>query len=237
MAVVTACQPTAGPTQPTSTTSTSVVITSTTSTIGTTVTTSTTTTTIPPSPVFQASVSDVTAEQLGHSYTPDCPVTLEDLVSIDLVHWGFDGEIHDGAIVVARSEADGVIAVFAGLFDLGYPIQSVIPIGALPEGVEEEDPDYNNTSALHCRLAVGSTRWSEHAKGMAIDINPLLNPYLSATTLWPPNSERYLDRSLAEPGMIEADGAVVSLFAENGWQWGGNWTSIRDYHHFSTSGR
>lgn len=190
-----------------------------------------------PDPEFSATVSTVTAERLAHSYTPDCPVTPEDVALIDLVHWGFDGEVHEGAIVVARAEAENVVLVFATLFDVGYPVESVIPIGDLPEGIEDSDPDYNNTSGLHCRNAVGSTRWSDHAHGLAIDINPLLNPFVSRSTIWPTNSEPYLDRTLGEPGMIVDGDEVVQAFADYGWLWGGHWSSIKDYQHFSTTGR
>jgi hypothetical protein len=139
--------------------------------------------------------------------------------------------------VVARDQGENVVAIFQRLFEIGYPIESVIPIGDLPEGIEDEDPDYNNTSGLHCRLATGSTRWSEHSRGLAIDINPLLNPFITPNILWPENSEKYLDRTLGEPGMIVDGDEVVAAFEGNGWLWGGYWTSIKDYQHFSVTGR
>ena len=211
--------------------------TSVTSTSSTTSTSTPTTTTTPPIPVFTSSIGDVDALRLAHSWTADCPVSPDEVVLIELSHWGFDGEAHDGAIVVARSEGENVAAIFEKLFDIGYPIESVIPIGDLPEGIEDDDPDYNNTSGLHCRRATGSSRWSEHAKGLAIDINPLLNPFITSRTLWPANSERYLDRTLGEPGMIIGGDSVVEAFSDHGWLWGGYWESIKDYQHFSTSGR
>lgn len=205
--------------------------------LSTTTTVPTTTTTTAPEPEFAAVISDVTAERLAHSWTEDCPAALDDLVWVDLNHWGFDGRVHDGSIVVARSEGENVVNIFRRLFEIGYPIESVLPIGDLPVGIEDDDPDYNNTSGLHCRRATGSTRWSEHAKGLAIDINPFQNPFITSSILWPANSERYLDRSLGEPGMIVAGDDVVAAFEENGWLWGGYWDSIKDYQHFSVSGR
>jgi hypothetical protein len=208
----------------------------------TTTTTFSTTTTLAPTtttsvPGFTATITDVDAERLAHSHTPDCPVGPSDVVLISLNHWGFDGEVHEGAIVVARDQGENVVAIFQRLFEIGYPIESVIPIGDLPEGIEDEDPDYNNTSGLHCRLATGSTRWSEHSRGLAIDINPLLNPFITPNILWPENSEKYLDRTLGEPGMIVDGDEVVAAFEGNGWLWGGYWTSIKDYQHFSVTGR
>jgi hypothetical protein len=205
------------------------------STAVTTTTVQATTTTDPPT--YRASIRDVTIEELAHSHRPDCPVGPEDLVGIDLVHWGLDGAIHQGTIVVARSQGESVAAIFGRLFEVGYPIQSVVPIGELPIGIEDSDPDYNNTSGLHCRPVAGTTRWSEHARGLAIDVNPLLNPYKTSNRLWPVNSARYLDRSLGEPGMIVDGDEVVEVFAAHGWHWGGYWTSSKDYQHFSVSGR
>lgn len=188
-------------------------------------------------PVYQASVEDVTVEELAHSYRTDCPVSPEDVVLVRLNHWGFDGEVHAGSIVVARDQGEPIVAIFERLFEIGYPIESVIPIGDLPEGIEDSDPDYNNTSGLHCRRATGSTRWSDHARGLAIDINPFLNPFVTPNIFWPEGSEKYLDRTLGEPGMIVDGDDVVAAFEDNGWLWGGYWTSIKDYQHFSVTGR
>ena len=188
-------------------------------------------------PVFASSIENVTAERLAHSWKPDCPVSPDGLVVLRVTHWGFDGGAYDGEIVVARAQAEQVEAIFSRLFEIGYPIESIIPIGDLPEGIEDDDPDYNNTSGLHCRFVAGTTRWSEHARGLAIDINPFQNPYVTSSRVWPANSARYVDRTLGEPAMIVADDEVVRAFAENGWLWGGYWNSIKDYQHFSVSGR
>jgi hypothetical protein len=188
-------------------------------------------------PAFGSSIVDVTATRLAHSYTSDCPVGPGDVVMVTVDYWGFDGMVHSGQIVVARERGASAVAVFRRLFDIRYPIYSMIPIGDLPVGIEDDDPNYNNTTALHCRRATGSTRWSEHAGGLAIDINPFLNPFITSNTLWPANSGKYLDRSLDEPGMIVGGDAVVDAFRDNGWHWGGNWSSIKDYHHFSVNNR
>lgn len=227
--------PTTGPPAPAETT-TSVPPATTMSTPSTTTSTlpTTTTTTVP---IYAAEISDVDVNRLAHSHTPDCPVEPSDLVSVTLDYWGFDGMVHRGQIVVARSQGDNVVDIFGRLFEIRYPIHSVVPIGDLPEGIEDDDPNYNNTSGLHCRRATGSTRWSEHAKGLAIDINPFLNPFITRDEIWPANSGKYRDRALGEPGMITAGDDVVDAFAESGWLWGGYWRSIKDYHHFSVSGR
>jgi len=233
--VVGAC---AGAAQPTTTTAVPATpSSSTTSTTGSTSTTSTSTTTTAPEPEFTATISDATLDRLAHSWTEDCPVGVEGVVIIDLNHWGFDGEVHEGAIVVAREEGGNVVEIFRRLFEIRYPIESVIPIGDLTPGIEGYDLDYNNTSGLHCRRATGSTSWSEHARGLAIDINPFYNPFITSSILWPLSSARYLDRTLDEPAMIHDGDAVVEAFEMWGWLWGGYWESIKDYQHFSTTGR
>ena len=95
----------------------------------------------------------------------------------------------------------------------------------------------DNTSAFNCRRVEGSTAWSEHSYGRAIDVNPLENPYISRRGVLPPAGRAFLDRSLRRRGMIHAGDAVVRAFASVGWGWGGAWTSPRDYQHFSATGR
>jgi hypothetical protein len=228
--------PTAAPTPNASTTttfSTSATLAATTTAPATTIPATTSTTTLD----YRFTISDVDAARLAHSYTADCPVRPEDLVMVTMDYWGFDSGVQRGQIVVARSQGDKVAEIFRRLFAIRYPIESVTPIGDLPTDIEDDDPDYNNTSGLHCRFIGGTTTWSEHAKGLAIDINPFLNPYITSGEIWPANSGKYRDRSLGEPGMITAGDAVVDAFADSGWYWGGYWRSVKDYHHFSTSGR
>jgi hypothetical protein len=97
----------------------------------------------------------------------------------------------------------------------------------------------DNTSAFNCRAAVGSTTgsWSMHAYGLAIDVNPVENPYLLAGRPRPPAGRRYLNRSRIRPGMAVAGGVLVRAFESRGWKWGGRWRGSPDYQHFSTNGR
>ena len=197
-----------------------------------------TTITVPPArpSAFRSEIHPVTADELGHSWHAGCPVGVDDLVRIDLVHHDFAGALRSGSIVVHESVASDIGEVFEKMFDADYPIVSVIPIGELPEGAEDT-PNYANTSAFHCRFVAGTERWSEHAFGKAIDINTHLNPYHRGDYVWPEGSDRYLDRTLGEPGMITEGDAVVGAFDDIGWGWGGRWRSSKDYQHFSASGR
>jgi hypothetical protein len=96
----------------------------------------------------------------------------------------------------------------------------------------------DNTSSFNCRRATGQTRWSEHAFGRAIDINPIENPYVypNGTTVHRA-SRAYLDRSRSRPGMAMPGGVLVRAFGQVGWGWGGTWVGAKDLQHFSSSGR
>lgn len=225
-------EPAAAPTDP--------VPTSTAPTTTSTVTSATTSTTIAATtttnPSFQASIEEVDEVRLAHSWQEGCPVEPEDLSLVVVSHWDFDGEAQRGEIVVNSAEALSIVAVFEVLFDNGYPIESVVPIGDLPEDAEAE-PDYANTSGFHCRPVYGGTGWSQHAFGLAIDLNPHLNPLVTDGEIWPADANAYVDRSLGEPGMITDGDFVVDAFASFEWGWGGHWSSMKDFHHFSATGR
>ncbi|MDP8970451.1 MAG: M15 family metallopeptidase, partial [Actinomycetota bacterium] len=149
---------------------------------------------------------------------------------------GFDGALRDGQLVVARAIADEVLSVFARLFDAGFPLERV----ALVDDYGADDDASmaaNNTSGFNCRTVAGTARWSEHAYGTAIDVNPVQNPYVRGDEVAPPAGAAYLDRSDVRPGMAVRPGPLVDAFAEIGWSWGGDWQASRDYQHFSASGR
>ena len=126
--------------------------------------------------------------------------------------------------------------MFRTLYDSRFPIEEMRVIRA-----EEIDApptgDGNTTSAFVCRPVSGSTSWSMHAYGLAIDINPFHNPYLRGDVVLPELASAYTDRTDVRPGMIEPGDAVVEAFAAIGWQWGGDWTSLKDWMHFSANGR
>jgi len=88
-----------------------------------------------------------------------------------------------------------------------------------------------------CRPAVGSDNWSAHAYGLAIDVNPFHNPYLKGDLVIPELASAYTDREDVRPGMIVAGDVVTEAFADIGWSWGGNWNTLKDWMHFSTTGR
>jgi hypothetical protein len=224
---------------PAPTTSTTIGATTTSQAATTTTVPPTTTTTDAPTTTapsgFDYSVSAVSRQRLGHSWHQGCPVHWSDLSMVTLDYWGFDGREHAGEIVVAAGQAEAVASVFGELYEAHFPIVSIIPIGDLPKGAEDE-PDYDNTSGFHCRFVAGTSTWSQHANGLAIDLNVMQNPFIDGNVIWPENSGLYLDRSLDKPGMIHAGDEVVDAFASIGWGWGGYWNSLKDYQHFSATG-
>lgn len=177
-----------------------------------------------------------TRARMTSSWRPGCPVPIEDLRLLTLDHWGFDGAVHRGELVVHRDEAEAVLQVFETLFDAEFSIERM-------ELVDEYGADdirsmeANNTSGFNCRKATGSDAWSEHSYGRAIDVNPLQNPYVANGTVLPETGARYVDRSLREEGMIHPGDVPVAAFASIGWFWGGDYQSVKDYQHFSATGR
>lgn len=170
------------------------------------------------------------------SWTPDCPVARNELRWVRLAFWGFDDRRHTGELLLNADVAGAVVKAFSQLYAARFPIEEMRitradELGAEPTG------DGNNTSAFTCRPLRGTSTWSEHAKGRAIDINPFDNPYRKDDVLIPELASAYADRSRQAPGMIHAGDVVTRAFASVGWGWGGDWKHSKDYMHFSANGR
>ncbi len=172
----------------------------------------------------------------GVSWRPGCPVPLRDLRLVTVSHVGFDGRVRQGRLVVHRVVAGDIVAVLRRLYRAGFPIRRMVPVDAYG-GSDFRSIEADNTSAFNCRYVDGTRRWSEHAYGRAIDVNPIENPYVSGGRTSHPASVPYLDRGRRRPGMAFAGGPLVRAFDAIGWGWGGRWASVKDYQHFSTSGR
>jgi hypothetical protein len=188
-------------------------------------------------PPFVARVERVTAADLPHSWRPGCPVPPAELRRVRLAYWGFDGRRHLGALVVRDRVTRDVTAVFRVLYRARFPIRRIEPVDRY-RGSDDASMAADNTSGFNCRAAVasGPKRWSEHAYGEAIDVNPVENPYLQGGRVLPPAGAAFVDRR-PRRGMAVSGGTLVEAFASVGWRWGGNWTGSRDYQHFSRSGR
>jgi hypothetical protein len=201
--------------------------------------------TAPPAQSADLPAWDGTAERLppalrermkGVSWHRGCPVPLSDLRLLRMPYVGFDGEVHRGVMVVRDRQAGKVLNIFRRLYGARFPIRRMRLVEAY-DGSDAASMRANNTSAFNCRTVAGTTRWSEHAYGRAIDINPVQNPYVSGSTVEPAAGRDYLDRSNVRKGMIVRPGPVTRSFATADWGWGGDWRSSKDYQHFSRTGR
>jgi hypothetical protein len=173
---------------------------------------------------------------IGSSWRPGCPVPLRKLRLVRVTYRGFDGEAHRGRLVMHRRWAGEVLGVFEGLFETDFPFRRVRLVDRYGAD-DRESMRRDNTSAFNCRHVAGTTTWSQHAYGRAIDLNPVENPYVAGSRVSPRKGRRYLDRDDVRPGMIAAGDAVWTAFDDLGWGWGGDWSSAKDYQHFSANGR
>jgi hypothetical protein len=187
--------------------------------------------------------SPVRASLQGESWRPGCPVSLSELRLLTVSHWGFDGKVHVGQLVVNRSAAAPLAKVFRRLYELRFPIRHMRLDDMYGPG-RARPASGDVTGSFRCRQSVpspctggtASGRWSNHAYGLAIDVNPVENPYVGCGRTRDRASARYKDRSRIRKGMVTP--AVVRAFKSIGWGWGGDWTGdTKDYMHFSVNGR
>jgi hypothetical protein len=191
-------------------------------------------------PAFAGSIDELSPGlrewMTGLSWRPGCPVSLDDLRLLSVRHWGFDGRVKRGSVVVHEDVAEDVLSAMRRLFKARFPIRRMVLVDRYGAS-DFRSIEADNTSAFNCRYVEGTTRWSEHAYGRAIDVNPIENPYVtSGGTVAHDASWEYIDRSRKQQGMILPNGIAVRAFAGIGWGWGGFWNGAKDYQHFSASG-
>jgi hypothetical protein len=189
----------------------------------------------PDSSGFVGRISEVNRTDLRHSWRPGCPVGPAQLRRLEVSHWDFGGRRRIGSIVVRATAARAVVSVFRKLYAARFPIRRLRPVEAY-KGSDDASMAADNTSGFNCRFVSGTRRWSQHAYGLAIDVNPVENPYVHDGLVEPPAGRRYLERAHGRPGMVASGDVVVRAFAAIGWRWGGYWMSAKDYQHFSASG-
>ena len=178
---------------------------------------------------------DIFTKMQGRSYKADCTIDREELRYVHILHTGFDGETKEGELVVNKAIADDVLAIFEELYRAKYPIEKVRLVDEYGADDEASMSD-NNSSAFNFRTISHTTTISKHGLGMAIDINPLYNPYVKtvngALSIEPTNAAAYVDRSEENPYRIDHDDLCYKLFTEHGFTWGGDWVHSKDYQHF-----
>jgi hypothetical protein len=191
----------------------------------------------PPDDRFRSTVGRVPAAVLERStWSGDCPVTRRELRYLTVSFWGFDERHHTGELLVHRDVADDLVTVFSRLHAARFPLEEMRVVDS-PELDAPPTGDGNNTSAFVCRPSTGGGTWSEHAYGLAVDVNPFHNPYVRGDLVVPELASVYTDRDRMRPGMVTSGDTVTGAFEAIGWHWGGAWTSAKDWMHFSRSGR
>ena len=196
----------------------------------------------PPKDESGFSVSEIDeatfARMKGKSYKDNCPIPLDDLRYVRVLHKDIKGETHEGELVCSKYIASDVLEIFRALFEAGYPVERVRLVDEYDADDETSMRD-NNSSCFNFRFISHTTKISKHGLGLAVDINTLYNPYIKETNdtriLEPATAEPYIDRTKDFPYKIEKGDLCYRLFTERGFEWGGEWKTVKDYQHFEVS--
>ncbi len=184
-------------------------------------------------------LSELVKERItGLSYGENCTVPYEELRYVSVLYMDFYGNSQQGELICNKAIAKDLVEIFYELYKADYPIGQIKLIDEF--GADDTlSMTANNTSCFNFRLVEGTTSLSKHALGLAIDINPFLNPYVSTKNgqpyVSPPGSEYYADRSNVFPCKIDENDLCYKLFTAHGFTWGGHWKTMKDYQHFQKS--
>ena len=183
-------------------------------------------------------IETVPAEVLARStWAAGCPVGADDLAYVRLTFWGFDDQRHTGELLLNRVVADDVVGVFRALYEERFPFEEL-----------------RVTPRVRARRATDRRRQQHRVLRLPADHRvdhdvqparlrpgdrpqPVPEPLREGDLVLPELASTYLDRDDVRPGMITPDGVVVRAFESIGWTWGGTWSSLKDYQHFSQNGR
>lgn len=171
----------------------------------------------------------------GKSYKADCTLSLSELRHLHLLHWNLKGEETEGELICNKKIAGILLEIFKELYSAKYKIEKIRLVDEYDADDERSMAD-NNSSCFNFRFISHTTTVSKHGAGLAVDINPLYNPYIKKVNgrvnIEPANSAAYVDRSKNFPCKIDHDDLAYKLFTEKGFDWGGDWTGVKDYQHF-----
>lgn len=181
-------------------------------------------------------ISDaVFARMKGKSYKEQCVIPRQELRYIKVLHIDIDGNIKLGELVVNKSISSDIITIFRKLYHAQYPIEKIVLVDNYNADDDASMRD-NNSSAFNYRYIPAGGRLSAHSRGMAIDINPLYNPYIKQysdhTLIAPKEGSAYTNRQKSFPYKLTKDDLCCQLFIQHGFEWGGDYKTIKDYQHF-----
>ena len=174
---------------------------------------------------------DVEQRMRGRSLTDTTKITFDQLRYLTLPYYDFDGNIQSGEMVCNKAIAHDLLCVFRDLFLQAYPINSIRLVDDF-DADDEASMQANNTSCFNYRNRSGINMLSQHAYGLAVDINPLQNPCVRGSRIRPSTAAEYADRSKDFEHKIDKDDFCVKVFTAHGFRWGGRWSSTKDYQHF-----
>jgi hypothetical protein len=170
--------------------------------------------------------SDLSLQEAMHGkQIPGAVINTLELISVQ--YYDFGGKLRQGQIVVHKDAVNDIKEIFNFIRDSKFPVEKVVPISEYKWSDEESMKD-NNTSAFNYRFVSGTRIHSMHASGLAIDINPLQNPYIKNHIVLPKDAVY----DTTKPGTLSADSDLVKEFKKRGWSWGGDWKNLKDYQHF-----
>ncbi|SCY56445.1 M15 family metallopeptidase [Butyrivibrio sp. INlla14] len=179
---------------------------------------------------------DIVEKISGVSYVDNSNISLDELRYCKVLYNDFDGNVQNGELICNEQIAQDLLEIFYELYNSGYQIESVKLIDEY-DGDDTASMLANNTSCFNYRVVEGTQKLSKHAYGLAIDLNPFYNPYITynkdgSQNISPAGSEAYADRDASFPYKIDENDLAYKLFTEHGFKWGGNWNSVKDYQHF-----
>lgn len=180
---------------------------------------------------------EVFARMVGKSFKSNCTIPRDKLRYIRVLHKNIEGDILTGELVMHESVADEICEIFHELYLADYPIERMRLVDDYDANDRASMTD-NNTSGFNFRVVAGTDTLSNHARGLALDINPYYNPYCVPSTGYvsPSGASAYANRSADFPYKIEEGDLLYNLFIEHGFRWGGHWNSSKDYQHFEKNG-
>lgn len=178
---------------------------------------------------------DIRQRIWNKSYPSTCGYDLNNLAYLNVLYYNFDHVICKGELIVNVMIAPAVQAIFQELFEQQYPIEQITLVDAF-DGDDNRSMAANNSSAFNYRFIDSTTILSNHSHGLAIDINPLYNPYIKEVhgkeRILPIEGAPYVDRTIDHPYYIKKGDICYNTFIRHGFSWGGEWEHSKDYQHF-----